>query len=123
MRSVLLASCLLAALAAWPAQKTKRDEPTYSAGQGVTPPKAIFTPMPDFSGDARRGKFNGVVVVAGYVGTDGKFHDAKVVRSIGDATLDAKALNTVKTWKFRPCSKDGTPVNCTMSIEVAIHLD
>jgi TonB family protein len=45
------------------------------------------------------------IVVAGYVGTDGKFHAAKVKQSIGDATLDAKALNAVKTWKFRPCTK------------------
>lgn len=123
MQRVLLTFCLMAAFAAWHTQKAKPEKPVYNPGNDVTPPQAIFTPEPDYSADARRGKFKGVVVVSGYVGTDGRFHDAKVARSIGDAALDAKVLNSVKTWKFRPCTKNGTPVNCTMNMEVAINLD
>jgi hypothetical protein len=33
----------------------------------------MSTPQPDFSADARRSKVGGVVVVTGYIGTDGKF--------------------------------------------------
>jgi periplasmic protein TonB len=122
MKSILAVSFLLTVLIVCPAQQTKTPEEIYQPGKDVTPPKALFAPEPDFSTDARRGKFKGVVVVSGYVGTDGKFHDAKVTRSIGDAALDAKVLNSVKAWKFRPCTKGGKPVNCTMSVEVAINL-
>ena len=124
MRSILLVLCILTTLAAaCPAQQTKSQEPTYPIGNGVTPPRAISTPSPNFADDAKRGKFNGKVVVAGYIGTDGRFHDAKVFQSIGDSQIDAKCVNAVKTWKFHPCTKDGKPVNCELHVDIAVHLD
>ena len=123
MRPILLVLCLLTtAAAACPAQQAKTDEPIYPVGKDVKPPRAISTPAPDVSLDARRAKFNGVVVVNAYIGTDGKVHDAKVVRSIGDSILDGKALDTVKKWKFHPCTREGKPVNCEMNFEVAFDL-
>jgi periplasmic protein TonB len=122
MKSIVAVSFLLTGLIVCSAQQTKTPEDIYQPGKDVTPPKTLVTPEPDFSTDARRGKFKGVVVVSGDVGTDGKFHDAKVARSIGDAALDTKVLDSVKAWKFRPCTKDGKPVNCTMNVEVAINL-
>ncbi|HKR95486.1 MAG TPA: energy transducer TonB [Candidatus Angelobacter sp.] len=79
--------------------------------------------MPDFSREARNGKYHGRVMVSGYVATDGRFHDGKVVRSIGNADIDTKVLNAVKAWKFHPATKDGTPVNCALYIEVAVNLN
>jgi protein TonB len=124
MRSILFASSLFLAFITLSAQQPKTEEPIFSlATKGVKPPQAIFTPQPDYSSEARRGKFKGVVIISGYVDTDGKFSHAKVVRSIGDASLDAKALDGVKAWKFRPCTKDGKPVNCLLNIEVSINLN
>jgi periplasmic protein TonB len=123
MRSILYASCLLIAIAPGPAQQTKPEEPIYKLGKDIKPPQAISSPQPDFSADTRRGRFNGVVVVTGYVGTDGKFHDAKVLRSIGDSVLDAKVLGAVKKWRFHPCTRDDKPVSCTINIDTAIRLD
>jgi protein TonB len=122
MRSILHVLCLLIAFAPGLAQQTKPEEPIYKIEKDVKPPRVISSPQPDFSADARRGKFNGVVVVTGFVGTDGKFHDAKLLRSIGDSIWDAKVLAAVKKWTFHPCTRDGKPVNCTMNIETAIHL-
>jgi TonB family protein len=122
MRSVSYALCLLIAIAPGPAQQTKPEEPIYKIEKDVKPPRVISSAQPDFSADARRGKFNGIVVVTGYVGADGKFHDAKVLRSIGDSILDAKVLAAVKKWTFHPCIRDGKPVNCTMNLETAVHL-
>lgn len=122
MQSILYALCLLIAIAPGPVQQTKPEEPTYKIEKDVKPPRAISTPPPDFSADARRSKFKGVVVVTGFVGTDGNFHDAKVLRSIGDSVLDAKVLAAVKKWTFHPCTRDDKPVNCTMNIETAIQL-
>lgn len=122
MRSILYVLCLLIAIAPGLAQQTKPEEPAYKIGKDVKPPRAISSPQPDFSADARRGKVDGVVVVTGYVGTDGKFHDAKVLRSIGDSRLDGKVLDAVSKWTFHPCTKDDKPVDCRMNVETEIHL-
>ena len=42
-------------------------------------------------------------------------------RSVG-LGLDEKAIETVKTWKFDPGTKDGKPVATYATIEVAFHL-
>lgn len=123
MRLILYVLCLLMAIAPGVAQQSKPEESTYKIGGDVKPPRPISTSQPDFSADARRGKFNGVVVVTGYVGTDGNFHDAKVLRSIGDSVLDAKVRAAIKKWTFHPCTKDDKPINCTMNIETKVRLD
>jgi protein TonB len=122
MRSILYVLCLLIAIATGSAQQPKPEEPIYRIGKETKAPRPISTPQPDFSANAKRGKLDGVVVVTGYVGTDGNFHDAKILRSIGDSVLDAKVLAAVKKWTFHPCTRDDKPVNCTMNIETAIHL-
>lgn len=61
-------------------------------------------------------------IVSGYVAIDGKFHDGKILRSSGESTLDTRALEALKKWKFRPCTKDGKAVNCELMIEVTFNL-
>jgi protein TonB len=57
------------------------------------------------------------VVLSGYVGTDGKFHDPKVDRSL-DPTLDDLAIEAVGRWKFKPATQDGVPVDFPVIIRV-----
>lgn len=93
----------------------------YHVGDGVSPPRAIYTPEPEFSEEARKAKYQGVVVLNIIVGTDGRVHSPRVIRSLGMG-LDEKALEGVKTWKFDPSKKDGRPVAVEMNIEVAFNL-
>jgi len=93
----------------------------YHVGNGVSPPRAIYTPEPEFSEEARKAKYQGVVVLNIVVGVDGRVHSPRVVRSLGMG-LDEKALEGVKTWKFDPSKKDGRPVAVEMNIEVAFNL-
>ncbi len=93
----------------------------YHVGDGVSPPRAIYTPEPEFSEEARKAKYQGVVVLNIIVGVDGRVHSPRVVRSLGMG-LDEKALEGVKTWKFDPSKKDGRPVAVEMNIEVAFNL-
>jgi protein TonB len=93
----------------------------YHVGDGVSAPRAIYTPEPEFSEEARKAKYQGVVVLNIVVGVDGRVHSPRVVRSLGMG-LDEKAVEAVKTWKFDPSKKDGRPVGVEMNIEVAFNL-
>ena len=93
----------------------------YRVGSGVSAPVATFAPDPDYSEEARKAKYQGVLVLAVVVGPDGKAHDAKVQRSLGMG-LDEKALEKIKEWKFEPAKKDGVPVAVLVNIEVSFRL-
>lgn len=94
----------------------------YKLGDiGVTAPVAKFTPEPDFSEEARKAKYQGVVVLAAIIGPDGKPRNIHVVRALGMG-LDEKAVERVKTWLFEPGKKNGTPVAVAMNLEVDFHL-
>lgn len=93
----------------------------FHVGDGVSAPRPIFTPEPEFSEEARKAKYQGVVVLNIVVGTDGRVHSPRVIRSLGMG-LDEKAIEGVKTWKFDPSKKDGRAVAVEMNIEVAFNL-
>jgi periplasmic protein TonB len=93
----------------------------YRSGRGVTPPRPIFSPDPEFSEEARKAKYQGTCTLMIIVGTDGKPSNIRVVNSLGMG-LDEKAIETVKTWRFEPGQKDGHPVNVEMAVEVDFHL-
>jgi len=93
----------------------------FHVGEGVSAPRPIYTPEPEFSEEARKAKYQGVVVLNIVVGTDGRVHNPRVVRSLGMG-LDEKAIEGVKTWKFDPSKKDGRNVAVEMNIEVGLNL-
>lgn len=88
---------------------------------GVTSPRAIFTPEPEFSEEARKAKYQGAVMIDAVIGTDGRVHNAHIVRSLGMG-LDEKAMEIVKLWKFDPGKKDGRPVPVQMGLEIDFNL-
>jgi TonB family protein len=94
----------------------------FQAGvNGVTAPKAIFTPEPEFSEEARKAKYQGIVTLIAIVGSDGRVHNARVARSLGMG-LDEKAMEVVRLWKFQPGEKDGRPVPVEMQLEISFNL-
>jgi TonB family protein len=90
--------------------------------KGVTQPKCIYCPPPEYSKEARKAKVSGVVVVLDVtVTTDGKIIDPTVVRGPG-LGLNEKALAQVKKWKMQPAlNPGGTPVSCRVQIEITFR--
>ncbi|HMF92402.1 MAG TPA: energy transducer TonB [Candidatus Angelobacter sp.] len=88
---------------------------------GVSAPRILYQPEPEFSEEARKAKYQGVVGLNVVVGPDGRIHNAQVVHSLGMG-LDEKAIEGVKLWKFDPARKDGRPVAVAVYIEVDFHL-
>ncbi len=93
----------------------------YSPGGGVSGPIAIYKPEPMYSEEARKAKYQGTVVLWIVVGADGNVSNVRVVKPLG-LGLDEKAVETVRTWKFKPCMRMGNPVPCNVSVEVGFHL-
>jgi TonB family protein len=93
----------------------------FRVGGGVSAPKAIYAPDPEYSEEARKVKHMGVVVLWLVVGPDGKPRDIRVARTLG-LGLDEKAIEAVKAWRFEPAYKDGKPVAVSINVEVNFHL-
>jgi len=89
---------------------------------GASQPKLIYSPDPEFSEEARKAKYQGVVVLNIVVGADGRVHGATVARTLGMG-LDEKALEAVRSWRFEPGkTKDGRAVEVRAQIEVNFRL-
>lgn len=93
----------------------------YRVGGGVSAPRAIYQPDPEYSEEARKAKWQGTVILWVVVGPDGRVRDVRIQRSLGMG-LDEKAIEAVKTWKFEPAKKDGQPVAVQVNIEVNFRL-
>jgi protein TonB len=93
----------------------------YRVGGGVSAPRTLYAPDPEYSEEARRAKFQGSVLLALIVGPDGNPRDLHIMRSLG-LGLDEKALDAVRTWRFEPARKDGVPVAVQISVEVNFRL-
>ena len=93
--------------------------PAYRVG--VSPPKAIYSPDPEYSETARQAKLQGTCVLWLVVGPDGKPRDIRVLRTLG-LGLDEKAIEAVKHWRFEPAMKDGKPVAVQINVKVNFHL-
>jgi periplasmic protein TonB len=93
----------------------------YHVGGGVMAPKIVYRVEPEFSDEARKNKWQGVVVLRVIIGTDGRPHEVKVQRSLGMG-LDEKAIEAVRQWRFEPGTKNGQPVPVEVSMEVSFRL-
>jgi TonB family protein len=90
-------------------------------GVPMKPAELIYRVDPEFSEEARKARFQGVVVLMIEVGTDGRAHNPKVIETAG-LGLDEKAIEAVQQWRFRPAQRGGTPLMSTARVEVHFHL-
>ncbi len=93
----------------------------YRVGGGVSSPKPVYAPDPEYSEEARKAKYQGTCVLWLVVGPDGKPRDIRVARTLG-LGLDEKAIEAVRTWRFEPGMKDGKPVATMVNVEVTFRL-
>jgi protein TonB len=93
----------------------------FRVGGGVSAPRPIYAPDPEYSEEARKVKYQGTVILWAIIGTDGLPKDLRVQRTPGMG-LDQKALEAVRRWRFEPARKDGQPVAVQVNIELNFRL-
>jgi TonB family protein len=93
----------------------------FRPGNGVSAPRAIYDPDPEYSDEARRAKYQGTVVLSLIVDPSGHARNVRVARSLGMG-LDEKAMEAVQRWRFAPGMKDGHAVAVQVNVEVNFRL-
>jgi len=93
----------------------------FRVGGGVSAPTIVYRVEPTYSEEARKAKYQGVVVLSAIVRKDGSIEIIKVVRGLG-LGLDENAIQALKQWKFRPGMRNGIPVDVALNIEVNFSL-
>ncbi len=93
------------------------------AGEGgYGEPECIYCPHPSFSDEAVKLKYQGSVYLRVVVTTEGRATNIQVIKSLG-AGLDQKAIDAVRTWRFKPAlGPDGKPTAVVVEVEVDFHL-
>ena len=90
-------------------------------GGGVSSPVVIYQVDPEFSEEARKAKFMGVVLVNLIVDAHGNPQNVHILRGVGMG-LDDKAVEAVKQYKFKPAMEGGKPVAVELNVEVNFQI-
>jgi TonB family protein len=93
------------------------------AGGLSSPPLLLRQVEPAYTEEARAARVHGAVVLQVEIDPSGKvaMTHITVIRSLG-LGLDEKAIEAVKQWKFKPATRNGTPVTAKATIEVNFRL-
>jgi TonB family protein len=99
----------------------KSVEHIETVGGGVTTPIPIYKPDPPYSERARQAKLGGWLDVWFVVDREGNVVNMAIVNPLG-LGLDAMALETVRTWKFHPATRDGKAVPVRVKVTLSFSL-
>jgi protein TonB len=81
------------------------------AGGGVVRPEVIESSrvLPVYPEEAQRAGLQGLVVLKVEIDERGRVGDVEVVRGMGHG-CDEAAVAAVRQWRFRPATRNGTPI-------------
>ncbi len=94
----------------------------FSVGSGVSKPVKIFHPKPPYTEEARQARIQGTIVLQLVVLEDGSVTGVKVLRGLPRG-LEQSAIDTVRTWRFEPGTKEGKPVPVQIFLNVNFSLN
>jgi TonB family protein len=93
---------------------------THTAGE-LTAPVALTKVDPAYPQELIRDRVEGTVTVYAVIHSDGTVGDLKLLRGI-DERLDANAIAALSHWKFRPGTKNGSPVELEAVVQIPFVL-
>jgi TonB family protein len=91
------------------------------SGPGVTPPRGLYTPEPEYGEISRRSRVNGGARVVVEIGADGSVKRACLLDAV-QPDLGEQAVKAVKSWRFQPARKDGEAIPYTVTVETEFQL-
>lgn len=98
------------------------EEPgVFKTGSGVSEPRCVRCPIPEYSDAARAAKFQGSVRMSIVVTNEGRVAAVYVLQG-APFGLIAQATQVMEDWQFEPALKDGNPVSVRIPVEVSFRL-
>jgi TonB family protein len=108
-----------------PARRASREsiggQKTVGLSVKFAKPVPTYTPEPLYTEEGRQRKIQGDVVLRIVVDANGKVSDLKVFKSL-EPTLDESTIQTIRTWTFKPATRDGVPVTSSLEIKTTFRL-
>ncbi len=102
-----------------PNGQMNQGQPNQGAASFM-PPMVIFKVDPKYPQQARPYRISGASVLDVTVDANGIPFNIRVVRAAGYG-LDQQAVEAIRRWRFRPGSRNGTPVNSHVGVQVNFH--
>jgi TonB family protein len=93
-----------------------RNAPLYM------PPIPVYTPEPDYTPEASKAKLRGVVVLRIMIDESGNVTDVRELSAPLGKGLDESAIKTVRTWRFKPATRNGKPVPVRTKVEISFSM-
>jgi protein TonB len=92
-------------------------------GNGVTSPELLKEVPPVYTSEGMRAKVQGLAIVDAIVLKNGTVGEVKIAKSLDrQHGLDQAALDAARKWLFKPCTFQGQPVECRISIELDFRI-
>lgn len=90
-------------------------------GGDVRAPVKEYAPQPIYTEEARAARVQGVVILRAIIDERGNVVDVQVIKGL-PAGMSDQTVETVKTWKFKPGTRDGQPVPVYFNFTVNFSL-
>jgi TonB family protein len=81
----------------------------------------LFKPRPAYTGEARRLRIEGDVVLEVAFTAAGEVRVLRLIRGLGHG-LDEAARDAARQIRFRPATRDGAPVDATAAVHIVFEL-
>ena len=87
-----------------------------------TKPTPVRTPPPDYPEDLRASNVEGMVLLTVSINEKGEV-SACVVSKSSDKRFETAAIEAVRKWRFRPATKNNTPVSCNVTLPIRFSVE
>jgi TonB family protein len=112
----------LSANAGAPAKYSMRNgKRVFYVGGSVMPPVKIFSPAPKYEVLAKEKRIQGTTVLELIIDERGEVSVIGIAKPLG-AGLDDEAIRTIRTWRFKPATRNLEPVAVFVHMETKFAL-
>jgi TonB family protein len=103
-------------------ERTDPSQPPLRSGGDVTRPEKVSGADPRYTKNARSQQIEGVLIVEAIIDRHGNVKGLELLQGL-ESELDEAALRALETWKFKPATLDGCPVEVYRGLTVGFRLE